>query len=74
MVSPQSAQKINTFCDQFNRFPAMTSEEIQEKLGLSQIRDRRWHLQLCSALTGQGLHEGLTWLGSANHHTPEDVV
>ena len=52
----------------------MTSEEIREKLNLSQIRHRQWHLQLCSALTGQGLHEGLTWLGSANDHTPEDVV
>ncbi|KAG7162688.1 ADP-ribosylation factor 6-like [Homarus americanus] len=40
--------------------------EIQEKLGLTRIRDRNWYVQPCCATTGDGLYEGLTWLTS-NH-------
>ncbi|CAG5106551.1 Similar to ARF6: ADP-ribosylation factor 6 (Gallus gallus) [Cotesia congregata] len=40
--------------------------EIQEKLGLTRIRDRNWYVQPSCATTGDGLYEGLTWLTS-NH-------
>lgn len=45
---------------------AMKPHEIQEKLGLTRIRDRNWYVQPCCATTGDGLYEGLTWLTS-NH-------
>ena len=45
---------------------AMKPHEIQEKLGLTRIRDRNWHVQPACATTGDGLYEGLTWLTS-NH-------
>ncbi|KAK3860343.1 hypothetical protein Pmani_035418 [Petrolisthes manimaculis] len=45
---------------------AMKPYEIQEKLGLTRIRDRNWYVQPCCATTGDGLYEGLTWLTS-NH-------
>ena len=41
---------------------AMDPEEITEKLGLSKLRDRTWHVQQSCAVTGDGLIEGLTWI------------
>lgn len=49
-----------------SRFLAMKPHEIQEKLGLTRIRDRNWYVQPSCATTGDGLFEGLTWLTS-NH-------
>ena len=43
---------------------AMKPHEIQEKLGLTRIRDRNWYVQPSCATTGDGLYEGLTWLSS----------
>jgi len=43
---------------------AMKPHEIQEKLGLTRIRDRVWYVQPACATTGDGLYEGLTWLTS----------
>lgn len=45
-------------------FSAMKPHEIQEKLGLTRIRDRNWYVQPACATTGDGLYEGLTWLTS----------
>ena len=42
---------------------AMTPTDIAEKLGLSSLKGRLWHIQGCSAATGDGLHKGLDWLG-----------
>ena len=47
-------------------FSAMKPHEIQEKLGLTRLRDRNWYVQPACATTGDGLYEGLTWLTS-NH-------
>lgn len=41
---------------------AMKPHQIQEELGLTKIRDRNWYVQPISALTGEGLYEGLNWL------------
>ena len=45
---------------------AMKPHEIQEKLGLTRIRDRNWYVQPSCATTGDGLFEGLSWLSSNN--------
>ncbi|KPM05568.1 hypothetical protein QR98_0040330 [Sarcoptes scabiei] len=47
---------------------AMKPTEIQDKLGLTMnnFRQRNWYVQPACALTGDGLHEGLTWL-MTNH-------
>lgn len=45
---------------------AMKPLEVQEKLGLTRIRDRNWYVQPSCATSGDGLCEGLTWLTS-NH-------
>lgn len=43
---------------------AMRPIEIADILGLNQITERRWHIQATSAITGQGLYEGLAWLSN----------
>ena len=40
----------------------MDMKEIIEKMDLKSIKERPWHFQGTSAITGQGLVEGLTWL------------
>ena len=41
---------------------ALGADEVMESLELSNISDRTWNIQACSALTQVGLNEGLKWL------------
>uniref|UniRef100_A0A0E0A459 ADP-ribosylation factor n=1 Tax=Oryza glumipatula TaxID=40148 RepID=A0A0E0A459_9ORYZ len=44
---------------------AMSSSEVCQRLGAyEELKNRRWHCQGASALTGDGLHGGLDWLAS----------
>ena len=43
---------------------AMAVGEMTEKLGLYEIRNRKWFIQSTCAATGDGLYEGLEWLAS----------
>lgn len=56
--------QFETHPDLMDYFLAMKPHEIQEKLGLTRIRDRNWYVQPSCATTGDGLHEGLAWLTS----------
>jgi len=44
---------------------AMPSAEVAEKLHLSSIKGKPWYIQPCSAVSGDGLSEGLDWLANA---------
>ncbi|KAI9033952.1 P-loop containing nucleoside triphosphate hydrolase protein [Phycomyces nitens] len=41
---------------------ALSAAQISESLGLTHLKDRQWHIQACSALSGDGLFEGLDWV------------
>lgn len=41
---------------------AMTSDEIRGYLKLDEIQTHRWHIERCSAKTGEQLLDGLNWL------------
>ena len=41
---------------------AMTVPEISERLGLINLRDRKWQVQASNAARGDGLFEGMDWL------------
>lgn len=41
---------------------AMSPADISSRLGLSNLKNRQWTIQKCSAKTGDGLTEGLDWL------------
>jgi len=43
---------------------AMNASELTEKLGLQQLRNRRWYIQATCATQGNGLYEGLDWLSN----------
>jgi len=42
---------------------AMSPAEVTERLGLPKMRDRSWFVQPSCATSGEGLLEGLNWLG-----------
>eukprot|EP00027_Filamoeba_sp_ATCC50430_P001703 CAMPEP_0168556484 /NCGR_PEP_ID=MMETSP0413-20121227/8905_1 /TAXON_ID=136452 /ORGANISM="Filamoeba nolandi, Strain NC-AS-23-1" /LENGTH=180 /DNA_ID=CAMNT_0008587429 /DNA_START=115 /DNA_END=657 /DNA_ORIENTATION=+ len=44
---------------------AMSVAEITDKLGLHQMRQRKWYIQAACATSGDGLYEGLDWLSNA---------
>lgn len=41
---------------------ALDAEEIMNTLTLMEIKDRTWTIQACSAVTKEGLQEGMEWL------------
>jgi len=43
---------------------AMKAAELTEKLGLHNLRNRRWYIQATCATQGHGLYEGLDWLSA----------
>ncbi|XP_022687361.1 ADP-ribosylation factor-like protein 3 [Varroa jacobsoni] len=61
-------------CDKLMRVPLLvfankqdlmnsaSPQDIAEGLNLQGIKDRTWQIQGCSALTGEGLKDGLEWV------------
>ncbi|CAD6187721.1 unnamed protein product [Caenorhabditis auriculariae] len=43
---------------------ALTAPEISNQLGLINIKNRKWQIQSCSALKGEGLNEALEWIAN----------
>ena len=41
---------------------ALTADEIMKSLELEDITQRAWSITSCSALSGDGVKEGLEWL------------
>ncbi|KAI8329991.1 P-loop containing nucleoside triphosphate hydrolase protein [Chlamydoabsidia padenii] len=41
---------------------SMSATKISEVLNLTSLKDKQWHIQACSALSGDGLFEGLDWV------------
>ncbi|KAI6175558.1 ADP-ribosylation factor 1-like protein [Aphelenchoides bicaudatus] len=50
---------------------AMNTSDISDTLKLNTLRNRNWHIQPMSVISGQGLYEGLEWLATQvrNHQT-----
>lgn len=41
---------------------AMSAVDVSNALGLSMLKNRTWTIHKCSAITGEGLTEGMDWL------------
>ena len=41
---------------------ALDAEEVLGTMNLAEINDRTWNIQACSAMTKEGLQEGMEWL------------
>mmetsp|Transcript_25865 Transcript_25865/g.46785 ORF Transcript_25865/g.46785 Transcript_25865/m.46785 type:complete len:193 (-) Transcript_25865:401-979(-) len=50
------------FANKQDLLNALSAKTIADLLGLDGIRDRTWQIQPCSAKTGEGLEEGITWV------------
>jgi ADP-ribosylation factor protein 1 len=44
---------------------ALAVNKITERMGLNKLRHRQWYVQGCCATSGDGLYEGIDWLGNA---------
>jgi len=44
---------------------SLSVQEVAEGMGLTKLRNRNWHVQGCTAPSGDGLYEGLDWLSRA---------
>ncbi|KAL0210644.1 hypothetical protein RCL1_005080 [Eukaryota sp. TZLM3-RCL] len=53
---------VLVFANKQDLMQALPASEIANLLDLDLIRDRRWHIQGCSAKDGTGLQDGLDWL------------
>ena len=43
---------------------ALSVSDVAQKLDLTRLRGRDWHIQGTNATTGDGLYEGLDWLSN----------
>jgi small GTP-binding protein len=50
------------FANKVDKYNRMTVDEVMKVLRLSSLHRRKWHIQECSAKTGDGLQSGLHWL------------
>ena len=41
---------------------ALDPEEIMKLMELGEIQSRPWSINACSAITGMGVNEGMTWV------------
>jgi ADP-ribosylation factor-like protein 3 len=53
---------ILIFANKQDLMNAHDAEEISEGLNLVSINDRPWHIQPCSAKSGEGLQDGMEWV------------
>ena len=56
-----SGVPVLIFANKQDLINSMPADEIADKLSLTNIRDRQWQIQACSAKSGEGLHEGMEW-------------
>lgn len=52
---------ILIFSNKCDLATAMDPADVTTALDLQSLRDRTWHIQKCSAKTGEGLNDGLEW-------------
>ena len=63
--SELSNAKLLVFANKQDMAKVLTPKEITDWLHLNRLKGRDWHVQPCSATTGEGLKEGLNWLANA---------
>jgi len=52
------------FANKMDRPVASTAVECVQTLELDKITDKPWHIAQSNALTGEGLDDGISWLGA----------
>ena len=62
-----------SLCNKQDLPSAMSPSAVSEGLGLRALR-RDWYLQACSAVSGDGIFEGLEWLSQTLKKKPARVA
>uniref|UniRef100_A0A3B5R371 ADP-ribosylation factor-like protein 3 n=1 Tax=Xiphophorus maculatus TaxID=8083 RepID=A0A3B5R371_XIPMA len=57
-----AAVPLLVFANKQDLMTASPASELAESLNLHTIRDRMWQVQACSALTAEGVQDGMTWV------------
>lgn len=57
-----AAVPILVFANKQDLVQAAPAQEIADKLQLNKIRGRAWRIQGCSALSGEGIEDGIEWI------------
>ncbi|XP_043331499.1 ADP-ribosylation factor-like protein 3 isoform X2 [Cervus elaphus] len=57
-----SCVPVLIFANKQDLLTAAPASEIAEGLNLHTVRDRFWQIQSCSALTGEGVQDGMNWV------------
>ncbi|XP_072026765.1 ADP-ribosylation factor-like protein 3 [Amphiura filiformis] len=57
-----SGVPLLVFANKQDLINAASASEIAEGLNLHTIRDRIWQIQACSALTNEGIEDGMQWI------------
>ncbi|KAH9579813.1 Small GTPase superfamily [Trypanosoma melophagium] len=56
------AVPVLVFANKQDLATARDAQAVAEALHLQEFRDRKWHIQGCSAKSGAGLEEGVAWI------------
>ncbi|KFP63922.1 ADP-ribosylation factor-like 3, partial [Cariama cristata] len=59
-----SGVPLLVFANKQDLVTAAPAAEIAEGLSLHTYRDREWQIQACSALSGEGVQDGMNWISS----------
>ncbi|XP_046543375.1 ADP-ribosylation factor-like protein 3 [Haliotis rubra] len=57
-----SGVPLVVFANKQDLLTAASPSEISQGIGLQSIRDRKWQIQACSAVTGEGVKDGMEWV------------
>ncbi|XP_035996068.1 ADP-ribosylation factor-like protein 3 isoform X3 [Fundulus heteroclitus] len=57
-----AAVPLLVFANKQDLMTASPASELAESLHLHTIRDRMWQVQACSAVTAEGVQDGMTWV------------
>ncbi|XP_035465145.1 ADP-ribosylation factor-like protein 3 isoform X2 [Scophthalmus maximus] len=57
-----AAVPLLIFANKQDLMTASPASELAESLSLHTIRDRMWQVQACSAVTAEGVQDGMTWV------------
>ncbi|XP_039635355.1 ADP-ribosylation factor-like protein 3 isoform X1 [Perca fluviatilis] len=57
-----AAVPLLIFANKQDLVTASPASELAESLSLHTIRDRMWQVQACSAVTAEGVQDGMTWV------------
>eukprot|EP01127_Copromyxa_protea_P010549 TRINITY_DN2569_c0_g1_i2.p1 TRINITY_DN2569_c0_g1~~TRINITY_DN2569_c0_g1_i2.p1 ORF type:complete len:132 (-),score=22.34 TRINITY_DN2569_c0_g1_i2:95-490(-) len=66
LTTPELATSVvAVFCNKQDLRDSVGPVEISQILGLTEIRSRPWSIFKTSAVTGEGLKDGITWVATA---------